>query len=148
MGLSTSDIAPRFNAKLNNAITNFAQKFNLSNTDIRILIIPKKNEERKAYLTYTVRGKGATLCNASFDEIVKLDTFEKFVVNEEKVSNYIINSLVKFSIGGGCGIYNFIVMIYFDGKKIKLALLKEGKIVTHEDENGNPKDYFTVENLF
>lgn len=137
MGISKAEIAPRFNKKLSNAISRFAEKYNFAEADIRILISPREIEE-KTVLHYTVYNHQTKLCDARFDEIVQLDFIEGLAVNEKTVADYIINSLTKFGIGAVCDIIAFDVMIFLKGQAVMLALLKDKKII----------NYFTVDKLF
>lgn len=158
MSLNKKDIAPRFNEKLFRAIENFAKKFNEAPSAIRIIITPKHLPDPKgmiaetAYLAYTVYAKNSKLCDAKFEEIVKLDTLEKWVVNEKVVSDYIIDSLTKFSIGASCHIFKLELMIFCVNNEIRICLLNDNKIVKqyYLDAQGNEieKDYFLIDKLF
>lgn len=144
MSLSKQEIAPRFNKKLSNAINTYAQRYSLLNTDIRILISPKENLQGQTVLLYTVYNKNNKLCDAKFDDIVKLDMLESLAVNENKVAEYIINSLVKFSIGAVCEFWDLEVMIFTQNEKIKLGLVKLDKQLNQK----KIINYFTVDKLF
>lgn len=139
--MNKQQIVPSFNKKLTASLNNFAAKFNVPSSEIRIVISPlsKQNQDAVSSFSYNVYGKQGLLCNAQFSDIVKLDILEAAFISQKKVEEYITDSLVKFGIAAVCDIYVFDVMIFFNSEGgIKLALLKDKKIL----------NYFTVDKLF
>jgi hypothetical protein len=139
--MNEQEITARFNSKLSNAINNFSAKYNVPAAEIKIIITPQKqNENKESFLTYSVYSKQGKLCDAVFNDIVKLDMLEAAFITQKKIEKYIINTLIKFSIALVCdNICVFDIMIFFNANGgIKLALLKDKNIL----------NYFTVDKLF
>jgi hypothetical protein len=135
MGISKSQIAPTFKEKLEKAIRKFAQKNNVANTDLRILIVPKDDN-----IEYHIVIKGVSVSQVSFNELIQLNMLEAALVNDKKVAEYIINSLNKMSIGAVCSYNELNVLIFMNKNETieKLALLKNNQII----------NYFTIDNFF
>ena len=135
MGISKSQIAPTFKQKLEKAIRNFALKYNVDNTELRILIQPKDDN-----VEYHIIIKGVKVAKVAFNELVQLNMLEAALVNDKKVAEYIVNSLNKMSIGAVCSCNELSVLIFMNKNEVidKLALLK----------NNNILEYFTIENFF
>jgi hypothetical protein len=135
MGISKSQIAPTFKEKLEKAIRKFAQKNNVANTDLRILIVPKDDN-----IEYHIVIKGVSVSQVSFNELIQLNMLEAALVNDKKVAEYIINSLNKMSIGAVCSYNELNVLIFMNKNETieKLALLKNNQII----------NYFSIDNFF
>lgn len=135
MGINKSQIAPTFKEKLEKAIRKFAQKNNVANTDLRILIVPKDDN-----IEYHIVIKGVSVSQVSFNELIQLNMLEAALVNDKKVAEYIINSLNKMSIGAVCSYNELNVLIFMNKNETieKLALLKNNQII----------NYFTIDNFF
>lgn len=135
MGINKSQIAPTFKEKLEKAIRKFAQKNNVANTDLRILIVPKDDN-----IEYHIVIKGVSVSQVSFNELIQLNMLEAALVNDKKVAEYIINSLNKMSIGAVCSYNELNVLIFMNKNETieKLALLKNNQII----------NYFSIDNFF
>jgi hypothetical protein len=135
VGINKSQIAPTFKEKLEKAIRKFAQKNNVANTDLRILIVPKDDN-----IEYHIVIKGVSVSQVSFNELIQLNMLEAALVNDKKVAEYIINSLNKMSIGAVCSYNELNVLIFMNKNETieKLALLKNNQII----------NYFTIDNFF
>lgn len=135
MGISKSQIAPTFKEKLEKAIRKFAQKNNVANTDLRILIVPKDDN-----IEYHIVIKGVSVSQVSFNELIQLNMLEAALVNDKKVAEYIINSLNQMSIGAVCSYNELNVLIFMNKNETieKLALLKNNQII----------NYFSIDNFF
>jgi hypothetical protein len=135
MGISKNQIAPTFKEKLEKAIRKFALQYNVANTELRILIQPKDEN-----VEYYIIIKGVKVAQVAFNELVQLNVLESALVNDKKVSEYIVNTLNKMSIGAVCSYNVLSVLIFMNKNEVieKLALLK----------NNNILNYFTIENFF
>jgi hypothetical protein len=135
VGINKSQIAPTFKEKLEKAIRKFAQKNNVANTDLRILIVPKDDN-----IEYHIVIKGVSVSQVSFNELIQLNMLEAALVNDKKVAEYIINSLNKMSIGAVCSYNELNVLIFMNKNETieKLALLKNNQII----------NYFSIDNFF
>jgi hypothetical protein len=137
--MNKQDIVNHFNLKLKDAINALSVEFNTPSSEIKIIIEPENNLPNPAKLKYLVYSKQGKLCDAEFEKIIHLSLIESLATNKKTIEEYIINSLVKFSIGAVCEIYSFDIMIFLNSNGgIKIALLKDKNII----------NYFTVDKLF
>lgn len=150
--MNKQDIVPRFQSKLSKAIVNFSEKFNISASDIKIIIRVAENENKQPYLLYYVFGKQSKVCDAKFNDIIKLDMLEGAFINKEKIEDFIINSFNKFSVGRGCLITDIQVMIFMVNDIVYISLLDLWTIIKqkYKDKTGNIKerDYININDLF